>query len=136
MRVRAEGEWPGSRTQLVDPTDLGKYFFDVIDPASNRVLYSRGFASIYGEWETTPEFRRRNRTFHESVRFPWPDAPVRVAIRKRDPQNVFKPLWDVEVDPRSVGVASTRADCVQECPKAASPCCSRADRRAARSTSC
>ena len=53
-------------------------------PSSNRVLYSRGFASIYGEWETTPEFRTTNRTFHESVRFPWPDAPVRVAIKKRD----------------------------------------------------
>ena len=82
--VIAEGAWPGSRTQLVDTTDLGKYFFEVIDRASNRVLYSRGFATIYGEWETTPEFRTKDRTFHESVRFPWPAAPVRVAIKKRD----------------------------------------------------
>ena len=100
--IRAEGAWPGSRTQLVDATDLGKYFFEVIDRASNRVLYSRGFATIYGEWETTPEFRTRDRSFHESVRFPWPSAPVRVAIKKRDPQNVFEPLWEVEVDPASV----------------------------------
>ena len=107
--VRAEGEWPGSQTQLVDPTDLGKYAFDVVDPASNRILYSRGFASIYGEWETTAEFRRRNRTFHESLRFPWPNAPVRVAIRKRDRQNVFTPLWDVQVDPSSVEGPSPRA---------------------------
>ena len=107
--VRAEGEWPGSQTQLVDPTDLGKYAFDVIDPASNRILYSRGFASIYGEWETTPEFRRRNRTFHESLRFPWPNAPVRVRLRKRDRQNVFTPLWDVQVDPSAAGVPPPRA---------------------------
>src|SRR5262245_17585604 len=77
--VSAEGEWAGSRNQLVDGTDLGKYQFAVIDRASKRVVYSRGFASMYGEWETTPEFRTTDRTFHESIRFPWPSGPVRVA---------------------------------------------------------
>ena len=33
-------------------------------------LYSRGFASIFGEWETTEEARSRFRTFHESAAFP------------------------------------------------------------------
>jgi hypothetical protein len=105
--VRAEGAWPGSRTQLVDSTNLGKYFFDVIDRSSNRVIYSRGFASIYGEWETTPEFGTRDRTFHESVRFPWPNGLVRLAMKKRDRENVFHPLWEVDVDPRSAIVASS-----------------------------
>ena len=104
--VIAEGEWPGSRTQLVDTTNLGKYLLEVIDPASNTVMYSRGFASIYGEWETTPEFRTTKRRFHESVRFPRPRAPVRIAIRKRDSQNVFVPLWETAVDPAG---ASSRA---------------------------
>ena len=97
--IQAEGAWPGSQTQL------GKYILEVIDRSSNRVIYSRGFASIYGEWETTPEFRTTKRTFHESVRFPRPDAPVRVAIRQRDRQNVFRPLWEIDVDPRSAAEA-------------------------------
>ena len=99
--VIVEGPWPGSRTQLIDGTNLGKYYFEVVDPVSKRVLYSRGFASIYGEWETTPEFRTTRRTFHESVRFPWPGAPVRVALKKRDAQNVFVPFWQVDVDLQS-----------------------------------
>ncbi|HJZ67894.1 MAG TPA: peptidase M64 N-terminal domain-containing protein, partial [Blastocatellia bacterium] len=45
--------WPGSPQKNIDDTNLGKYFFEVRDRATNRVLYSRGFASIYGEWETT-----------------------------------------------------------------------------------
>ena len=94
-----EGEWPGSRTELLDRTNLGKYLLEVIDPSSNLVIYSRGFASIYGEWETTPEFRTTTQTFHESVRFPRPRTPVRVAIRKRDRVNVFVPLWETVVDP-------------------------------------
>src|SRR5688572_2080345 len=38
-------EWPGNPARAVDDTNLGKYFFEVIDIASHRVLYSRGFAS-------------------------------------------------------------------------------------------
>lgn len=52
-RVRIEGPWPGSRTQLLDTTNLGKYRFEVVDIETNQVIYSRGFASIYGEWETS-----------------------------------------------------------------------------------
>jgi hypothetical protein len=96
-----EGEWSGSRTQLIDTTDLGKYFLEVIDRSSSRVIYSRGFATMYGEWETTPEFRKKDRSFHESVRLPAPRAPVRISIKKRDAQNVFRPLWDTNVDLRS-----------------------------------
>src|SRR5918995_2520539 len=103
--VIAEGAWPGSETQLIDTTNLGKYFFEVIDSSSNRVIYSRGFASIYGEWETTPEFRAQNRTFHESLRFPWPTTPVRIGLKKRDKQNVFEALWSVDVDPRAATTA-------------------------------
>ena len=52
-RVVNDGRWPGSRTQLVDATGLGPYRFEVRDVASGALVYSRGFASIYGEWETT-----------------------------------------------------------------------------------
>ena len=36
-RVVSDGPWPGSRTRLVDDTNLGKYLFEVIDRATNRV---------------------------------------------------------------------------------------------------
>jgi hypothetical protein len=98
--VVLEGEWPGSRSRLIDTTGLGKYMFEVTARSTQRVLYSRGFATIYGEWETTPEFRSKNRTFHESIRFPMPNEPVRIVIRKRDGRNYFQPLWEVDVDPR------------------------------------
>src|SRR5882724_2885883 len=44
--------WPGNPARPIDATNRGKYFFQVIDAASGTVLYSRGFSSIYGEWET------------------------------------------------------------------------------------
>ena len=79
--------WPGNPSRGVDETNLGKYLFEVRDRDTNRLVYSRGFASIYGEWETTPEAREMNRTFHESLRFPTPEKPVQVILKKRAKDN-------------------------------------------------
>lgn len=98
-QVVNDGAWAGSRTRLIDDTNLGPYRFDVRD--GSRVLYSRGFASIYGEWETTAEARTAHRTFHESLRFPWPARPVTVTVSKRRPDNTFAVVWTTEVDPGS-----------------------------------
>src|SRR5688572_28716210 len=91
--------WPGNPSQPVDHTNLGKYLFEVIDRDTNRIVYSRGFASIYGEWETTDEAKKINRTFHESLRFPAPDKPVQVVLKKRDANNAFREIWSVTVNP-------------------------------------
>ena len=100
-RVVNDGPWAGSRTQLVDGTNLGNYLFEARDASSGAVLYSRGFASIYGEWETTAEAKSAHRTFHESARFPWPARPVRVVVKKRQADNSFAELWSSEIDPAS-----------------------------------
>jgi amino acid transporter len=91
--------WPGNPAKPTDGTNRGKYLFEVMDAASGRVLYSRGFSSIYGEWETTGEAAGTNRTFSESLRFPAPDKPVRIVVKKRDSRNVFREAWTVAVDP-------------------------------------
>ena len=100
-QVVSDGPWAGSRTRLVDDLNLGKYLFEVIDRRTNRVIYSRGFASIYGEWETTPESREVYRSFHESLRFPWPRRPVQVVLKVRDAENSFHEIWSTVVDPNS-----------------------------------
>jgi len=48
--VLEPGAWPGNPARPVDDTNLGRYLFEVLDRQTNRVLYSRGFASVYGEW--------------------------------------------------------------------------------------
>ncbi len=91
--------WPGNIARPIDATNRGKYIFEVTDLASGRMLYSRGFASIYGEWETTAEAQRIDRTFSESLRFPAVDKPARIVVKKRDARNVFQDLWTFAVDP-------------------------------------
>ena len=99
--VVSDGRWSGSRTRLVDDLNLGKYLFEVVDRQTRRVLYSRGFASIYGEWETTPAAREVYATFHESLRFPWPQRAVQVMLKVRDRENGFYEIWSTVIDPNS-----------------------------------
>ncbi|UCC49636.1 MAG: IgA Peptidase M64 [Gemmatimonadota bacterium] len=98
-RAVSDGAWAGSRTRLIDDLQLGKYFFEVTDAESGQVVYSRGFCSIYGEWETTGEARTMHRTFHESLRFPWPKKPVRIVLQKRGEGNAFQEIWSYDLDP-------------------------------------
>src|SRR6476659_803719 len=91
--------WPGHPSQEIDSSNLGKYLFEVRDEKTKQLLYSRGFASIYGEWETTDEAKTIKRTFQESLRFPAPAAPVSIVLKKRDAKNVFQDIWTTTIDP-------------------------------------
>jgi hypothetical protein len=94
--------WPGNPRRAIDDSNLGKYFFQVIDRKTNRVLYSRGFATVFGEWETTGEAKTVRRTFSESFRFPAPEGPVQIVLQKRDEENAFHEVWSLALDPRDV----------------------------------
>jgi hypothetical protein len=101
-RIVSDGPWPGSRTKLIDELDLGEYFFEVRDAEGGTLIYSRGFSSIAGEWITTSEVRERHRTFHESLRFPWPAKSVIVALKRRSAdRQSFEDVWATEIDPAS-----------------------------------
>ena len=100
-RVVSDGIWSGSKRSLIDALELGPYFYEVIDKESRVLLYSRGFGSIFGEWQTIPEAGEKWGTFHASVRFPWPLKPVTVIIKKRDAANSFIPVWITDIDPDS-----------------------------------
>jgi hypothetical protein len=94
-----DGPWAGSRTNLVDELNLGTYRFEVRDPRTGRVLFSRGYSSVFAEWETTPEAKKAAGTFGESVRFPWPRGPVQLGIARRNARNLFREVWTGLVDP-------------------------------------
>ena len=100
--------WPGNPQRAIDESNLGKYLFEVRDQKTNRLLYSRGFASIYGEWETTDEAKTINRTFHESLRFPAPAAPVHILLKKRDARNLFREIWTTSVDPQDIFISNAK----------------------------
>jgi hypothetical protein len=100
--------WSGNPARPIDVLNRGKYFFEVVDAATGKVVYSHGFASVYGEWETTAEAKSMNRTFSESLRFPGIDKPARVVLKKRDAKNQLKDIWTTMVDPADKFIVPSR----------------------------
>jgi len=91
--LRHEGPWPGSRVWLVDPTGFGKYRVEVRDSASNKLLWSRGYCTLFGEWQTTDEAKTIRRVFPETLRFPQPRAAVEVSVHSRGRDGRFTAIW-------------------------------------------
>lgn len=99
--------WPGNLHRAIDESQLGSYLFEVRDRASGKLLYSRGFDSVFGEWNTTEEALHANRTFSESLRFPTPDTTVEVSLKEREGSG-FHQVWKMEVDPQDKFVQRAR----------------------------
>ena len=101
--------WPGDLNKAVDDTNLGKYFFEVRDQKTQRVLYSRGFASVYGEWETTDEAQKIKRSFSESLRFPAPEGPGEIILKKRDAKNGWLEIWKIGIDTKDIFIDRSKS---------------------------
>ncbi len=105
--LRAEGPWAGSRTWLQDPTGFGKYRAEVRDAKSGDLLWSLGFCTLFGEWQTTGEAATTRRAFPETVRFPRPKAPVEVSLHARGRDGAFSRIWAKTLTPKELPKAAS-----------------------------
>jgi len=80
-QVRVQGVWAGSRKNLLDEFDNGKTYVKVYDLASGALIFSRGFDTYFGEYQTTDAaLKGTKRTYHESALIPCPKAKVTFAL--------------------------------------------------------
>ena len=101
--------WAGNPDRPIDDTNRGTHRFEVVDAASGKLIHSRGFSTIFGEWRTTDEAQRLSRSFQESMRLPLPAAPVTLRVSARGKDNAFVPLWSAPLDPDSTDIERVTA---------------------------
>jgi hypothetical protein len=99
--LKEEPYWGGSKTNLVDTFSYGNYFVKLRDKSTGKILYSRGYSTLFREWQVTDEAREISRTFVESVVMPFPKKPAVIEIYSRNDQNEFDKKFEKEVDPKS-----------------------------------
>lgn len=102
--LKAEPYWAGSKHSLCDTTNLGNQFFRIVDPKDGRELYSRGYCTLFNEWQQTEEATRISRSYPESVIFPYPKHPVRIEFYARDAKGRFVERYRQTIDPESYWV--------------------------------
>ena len=104
-QVRQYGIWAGSRTNLLDSFNNGRYYVKIFDSASGKLIFSRGFDSYFGEYQTSgPAARGEKRTYHESARIPYPRAAIRFVLEKRDRVNKLNPIFQSEIHPQDIQI--------------------------------
>jgi hypothetical protein len=96
--------WPGNPDRPIDDSNRGTHLFEVLDAGSGKLLYSRGFSTIFGEWRSTAEAKTLARSFQESMRLPMPRGKVTLRVSARDAGNRFVPVWSAPLDPASTDI--------------------------------
>lgn len=103
-----EPYWGGSKVNLLDQFDYGKYKFVVRDKESFKEIYSRTYSTLFGEWQTTEEAKLTDKTFSETVTFPYPKNPVVVEFYSRDRKNILNKKFEYIVDPENYFIKKER----------------------------
>jgi len=103
QQIREEPLWGGPVKNLIDPFEYGGYLVRVYDLQTNMLLYSRGFNTLFEEWRTTDQAMQETQSWTNSISIPFPRKPVLFELMARDrTDNLFHPLWKMEIDPESI----------------------------------
>ncbi len=96
-----EPYWGGSEVNLIDTFHYGAYMFKVFDAATDSLIYSHGYSTLFREWQTTGEAKKINRSFSESLVFPFPKDSVIVEIFSRDRKNIYYKIFHLFINPKN-----------------------------------
>lgn len=101
--------WGGSKTNLIDKFNYGKYKFIVKDYKTGQIIYSRTYSTLFSEWQTTDEAKQTVRTFNETIVFPYPKNSVVIEFYSRDRLNTLNKKFEYLVDPNNYFIKTERA---------------------------
>jgi hypothetical protein len=97
--------WAGSTRNLIDGFNNGRYFVKIFDAESGRLIFSKGFNSYFGEYQTTTQaLQGTKRTYHESALIPYPKRRINFVLEVRNRDNTLQPFFTQSIDPQSISI--------------------------------
>lgn len=97
--MKEEPFWGGSFTNLTDPFNYGNFRYEVFDETENKLIYSRGFCTLFQEWQTTAEAKTTKRSFYEVATMPFPKNRVKFVLSMRARNGLFSQIFETKIDP-------------------------------------
>jgi len=101
--------WGGSKVNLIDIFNYGKYKVEVKDENSGVLIYSRTYSTLFSEWQTTDEAKQTIKSFSETVVFPYPKEPVIVELYSRNEKNELNKKFQYKIDPENYFIKTERS---------------------------
>ncbi len=110
-QVYEQGIWAGSVSHLIDTFNNGRYYVKIHELSSDKLIFSKGFDSYFGEYKSTDTaMRGLKRTYHETVLIPYPKNRIRFVLEVRNRENKLLPLFSQVVDPEGVDIRKEPLD--------------------------
>lgn len=102
-QLRKEPVWSGPLNNLIDQFYYGGYYVNIYDKATNKLIYSRGFNTLFEEWRTTDQANTETQAWTNSVSVPYPKNPIVMELTARDRNDMqFHTLLKMDIDPTSI----------------------------------
>lgn len=108
--TKQEPYWGGNKSNPVDPFNYGSYRFQVFDLKSDSLIFSKGFSTLFQEWQTTAEAKTTKKTFYQSAIFPFPKKDVKLTIEARQWDGTFKTIYTTNIDPKNYFILDEKVD--------------------------
>ena len=100
VQMKEEPFWGGPHKNLLDPFGYGTYRYSAYDSATNTLIFSRGFSTLFQEWKGTEEAGKMKRAYPMTAVLPFPKVTIRFIIEKRSfKTNEFEILFDRYINP-------------------------------------
>ncbi len=96
--------WGGSLVNLIDTFRYGELFVEVSDSVTGKVIYSRGYSSLFKEWQMVKEAKHKELAFIESLVVPFPKRTINLVIYERDSLSQFQAVHSTYIDPGSSSI--------------------------------
>ena len=101
QQMKQEPHYADPRKNLVSKFNYGAYRYSLYDIKSGKLIFSKGFCSLYNEWIATEEAKKVKRCFYHTATMPFPKNKVRFVIELRQFKNgKFKKIFDYQINPR------------------------------------
>ena len=65
---------------VIDTFNYGNHLIEVFDSITNTLIFSKGFGSLFEEWQNTPIGKIKKESFEMSVFLPMPQKSVKVVF--------------------------------------------------------
>jgi len=92
--------WGGPKISLIDSLNLGEYKIALFNK-NNEMIYSKGFSTLFKEWQTTQEAKELTRSYSGAVIFPYPKENVTLKMYSRDKVNKFEEIYSLNINPKN-----------------------------------
>ncbi len=88
--------YSGSHTYLIDQTNNGAYKVALFDRKSQKMIFSKGFSSLFNEWQSSKEAKNTCGNYEETVIVPYPKNNVDIVFYSRDSLNAWQEVFRQE----------------------------------------